>query len=1129
MESLKTLRSVAEPSWLVNFAPISLECIEAKVNLEKNVEIETLIKEKAETIADQIQKAASSARNETEFRISVSKIIDQFAAQSDLKLEAREEYTLIYGRADSVYSRLIIEYKKPKTLKRALDALPNRKAVEKIQNYFRGLQKKEKQKMGRLAGVILDGSLIIFVRYIEKGWQVDPPLPISKDSTERFLRYLSSLALELPLTPESLVEHFGEDTTISQACVGSFYKILTDTDNPKAKVLFDQWQTQFNEICGYKEDSPKFDVEKLANNYGISGKGINPFKLFFSIHTYYATLIKLFAVQVASFYAAPRLGTGLKQVANYSTDELLRYLKEMERGGIFKNFGINNFLEGDFFGWYLDVWNEKLDESMGRVISKLADFSLITLAVDPEETRDLLKRLYQNLMPKELRHNLGEYYTPDWLAERLLNQLDGGEFRGEPDKRLLDPACGSGTFLVLAIKKIKQYCNGHLVPEYQVLEKILENVVGFDLNPLAVISARTNYLLALGDLIAHRKGEINLPIYLADSILTPGQKIIRGKKLETQLSLPERAFSFKTAVGEFSVPQSLVSAQYIDSLANLLEECVDTKLNLPEFRKRLVQTFPLDEDRDKDDIDIIEQLFKRLSQLNSEGVNGIWARIIKNAFAPLFQARFDYIAGNPPWVNWENLPDEYRQRTAPLWQKHNLFMHRGLKARLGGAKDDISILMLYIAMDNYLKDNGKLGFVITQSVFKTKGGGAGFRQFRLGSGTPLKVLSVDDMSELKPFEGAANRTSVVIMQKGYKTTYPVSYSFWRKKGKRTTIPLGASLSEVIKLTKRSQWIAKPVREGQRTGPWITGRPKALDGVSKCVGKSDYKARAGTCGWANGVYWLELIAQRPDGLIVVSNLGDVGKNKVETVQTAIEPDFVFPLLRWQDVQRWLAKQNYYILAPQNFAQPSKAYSENNMKTKFPKTYAYLKKFEKNLGRRPGYRKYFNPSNDPFYSIYNIGEYTFAPYKVAWQRMSMRMVAAVVSNSILDTKSEVQNKVILPQETIIFIPRNNESEAHYLCSLLNSSIVEFIAVSYSAGKSFGSPHLLTYVKIPKFDPDNFLHRELLSASVSAHKAAKQGDEVKVKKIEEKIDRLAADLWGLSETELRDIQDSLEDLVE
>jgi type I restriction-modification system DNA methylase subunit len=71
---------------------------------------------------------------------------------------------------------------------------------------------------------------------------------------------------------------------------------------------------------------------------------------------------------------------------------------------------------------------------------------LTQVDVDPDTTRDLLKKLYQQLIPRELRYNLGEYYTPDWLAERLLNMFEGRKFSGNPDKRIIDPTCGSGIF-----------------------------------------------------------------------------------------------------------------------------------------------------------------------------------------------------------------------------------------------------------------------------------------------------------------------------------------------------------------------------------------------------------------------------------------------------------------------------------------------------------------------------------------------------------------------------------------------------------------------------------------------------------------------------------------------------------
>lgn len=195
------------------------------------------------------------------------------------------------------------------------------------------------------------------------------------------------------------------------------------------------------------------------------------------------------------------------------------------------------------------------------MISTLANYSFATLDVDPDTTRDLLKELYQQLMPGELRHNLGEYYTPDWLAERVLNMLEGDEFEGNPNKRILDPACGSGTFLVLVIKKMREFGWKNAIPEDELLEKILLNVVGFDLNPLAVIAARTNYLLALGDLLSYRKKEINIPVYLCDSILTPYEVS----------ELFEKGIKFKTVVGQFFVPNILINQQNINFFQILLK------------------------------------------------------------------------------------------------------------------------------------------------------------------------------------------------------------------------------------------------------------------------------------------------------------------------------------------------------------------------------------------------------------------------------------------------------------------------------------------------------------------------------------------------------------------------------
>nr|WP_242848992.1 N-6 DNA methylase [Syntrophomonas palmitatica] len=107
----------------------------------------------------------------------------------------------------------------------------------------------------------------------------------------------------------------------------------------------------------------------------------------------------------------------------------------------------------------------------------------------PEAVRDLLKLLYEQLLPKTIRHDLGEFYTPDWLAQHTINSSGM-----KPSDKVLDPTCGSGTFLILTIKeKISKLKT--ILPPDKLVEHILTHVYGFDLNPLAVIASRTNYIM----------------------------------------------------------------------------------------------------------------------------------------------------------------------------------------------------------------------------------------------------------------------------------------------------------------------------------------------------------------------------------------------------------------------------------------------------------------------------------------------------------------------------------------------------------------------------------------------------------------------------------------------------------
>ncbi|MDW8012775.1 MAG: hypothetical protein RMJ47_07350 [Bacteroidota bacterium] len=202
----------------------------------------------------------------------------------------------------------------------------------------------------------------------------------------------------------------------------------------------------------------------------------------------------------------------------------------------------------------------------------------------------------------------------------------------------------------------------------------------------------------------------------------------------------------------------------------------------------------------------------------------------------------------------------------------------------------------------------------------------------------------------------------------------------------------------------------------------------------------------------------------------------------------------------------------------------------MQTRYPRTYGYLKRFENTLRERAAFKRYFTRKDKnghivetgPFYSMFDVGDYTFALWKVVWPNIASELIAAVISES--------GGKVIVPQHIVTLVACESREEAHYICALINSSCVNFAARAYSqeGGKSCGDPHILEHIRIPRYDPSNRVHQRLAGLSQAAHEAARQGDTARLQQLEAEIDQQAAQLWGLSDAELREIQASLRELA-
>lgn len=1055
----------------------------------------------AKEIAEEIRKHASRSRNEEELKIRVESLLRlKVFDQLNIPWASYEHRNVASGRKDAFYGTVIIEYKDPGKLDSKTEF---GKAKEKVKDYIIG-EAKDPKFYGKYFGVILDGFKIAFIRYRKDKWEEQEiPLEVNTRTVTRLLEVIRGLKKK-PIDAENLLLDFGPKSEMSRDTILTLYNKIERLKSERTEMLFEDWKRVFSQVCAYSPEK----LAELTKYYEIKEKNIDTEKLLFSVHTYYTLLMKLLTSEVITLFTDGIIGSYLKRLedAYYrGSKELLDELKDLEEGGIFNRVGVKNFLEADYFAWYLDEWDKKIAGSIIKIVKGLLDYEPATVELDPDRVKDLFKRLYQNLVPKKVRHDLGEYFTPDWLAELLLNEVG---YDGDPEKRVLDPACGSGTFLVLAIKKAKDYAEEHFLDKGEVTEKILKNIVGFDLNPLAVLASRANYIVALGDLIRYRPRDgIEIPIYLADSVLVTRKVTLYGGK----------EYVLTTRVGDFWVPIDIVKKDLLSPLFSTIDQCAKYRYEREEFEKFI--------EKEKYELSApvvksLGRLYEKILKLERTDRNRIWTRLLKNSFAPLLVGEFDYVVGNPPWVNWESLPVHYREYTKDLWKRYGLAAKATSKQfELGKMRRDISMLFVYRCSDYCLKEGGVLGFLITQMVFKTRGAEV-FRKFRLPDGKPLKVLRVHDMVTIKPFEGVANMTSMVLLKKGEQNTYPLPYVLWTKLVKGE---IGdPSLQEACSMCSQEELIAKPVDDKDLTSPWLTISPGAVDVLNKVRGASSYKAYAGVyTGGSNGIYWIKILEKTPSDLIIVENLHDIGKKRLHKILSPIEPDHIYKLIRSGDIGRWNSMPIYYILVPHTEKTDWQAIPESVMRVKFPRTYAFLSHFKEILLKRSAYT--LLRKGHPFYIMVDIHAQSFAPFKVAWKRMGSEIEAAVLG---IEDDPNIGKKTLIPQETVSFIPTHNEDEAHYLCAVLNSTPTNLLVKSFSqvGGKSFATPSILYQVKIPKFDLRNTIHEKLSELSKKAHEFAKEGKVKELEKVEKKIDETVARLYGITDRELKEIREEI-----
>lgn len=271
-------------------------------------------------------------------------------------------------------------------------------------------------------------------------------------------------------------------------------------------------------------------------------------------------------------------------------------------------FHIQNFFEVQFFEWFLYANNFDLRIIQNSLVS-LDTVEVTASIIKPEIVEDVFREVYNGLMPKTVRHLLGEYYTPGWLVDFV---LDKAGYTGDDTKTLLDPTCGSGSFITHAIKRYLEKNDAHNIDDIiKNVKNITTHIVGYDINPISVITAKTNYILSLGDL-SLINDDINIPIYMCDSILVP---TVHAKQNSISHSI-----KIRTVVGDFEVPvfgNRSDSDMFMQEVSTHVEQYSFEEFIQYLKHKGVVfsKTF---------NIDIARSFYEKIAELHLSSQDGFW-------------------------------------------------------------------------------------------------------------------------------------------------------------------------------------------------------------------------------------------------------------------------------------------------------------------------------------------------------------------------------------------------------------------------------------------------------------------------------------------------------------------------
>lgn len=944
---------------------------------------------------------------------------------------------LIKGVPDAIFPRIILDFKQPINENMA-ERIANSQLKRYANEYF--------TKYGEYPSllVIFDGQKYYHFKIKDgKLILIAPPIESTTDTFLQFTEIVTANHYPL-LDGENLRKYFGIYSPLFYWCIDELRKFFKENFE-KIKHIYNQWQKDF-EIAYNKEIE---ESEEL-----------------FIRHTYLILLVKSI------------LCKAFKEKLGFDNYRLLNSPKDLEdiiNGVFLKRAGFPNLIECDYFSWLQYVDSKNKYDLLIKIFREIDKFDKI-------KHEDIFREIYQDLVTYKIRHSLGEYYTPSWLANLMVKEIG---FKA--GMRVLDPACGSGTFLIELIKEIFKQ-----VEEPEKRLEAVKNIVGFDINNLAISIARANYLLSVYDLLVQcNVKEFEIPIYLTDSIFPIFKRELAdpeyGEVMEYHMSSINKTINISTKIVE--------NLDFFKKVIFILDDLLHKydKLEKRDFIKKFkyeIKRNGIEEEanrkiekyvQNKRVIDNLLYIAKTLYEINKNGENKIWLALMYNRIIPfLSRESFDLIIGNPPWIIYRNLPTNYGDRVYNLAQKMNIHTAPQNKTNY-----EIATLFFYQTAGLYLKEGGDIFFILTKGVID---GDHAMRFRKMKRFDDILIYDIKDQVFNTPciLWKATKRKNSGGISKDKK----IPCKIVRNRNiveKVNLVPIYVDDDFCGKFVTESEYNYLPKREksfyydGVISGAYLSPAIFFFVEEKRFGLKSFFQVekQAYNNTKTPWIYYRDKITQDLNDFY--SKFSEDLKNyKNKVISASCISPFEVKTKRYALLPIYRRKHSISIKRIDNI---NYAYNEW-----IKKLNEYWEKYK--VSDRVG---------DIFENIDYYGKLTnknqIKPYKVVFTR-SGKMESAVV-----------KGEDVIIDNTLHYYGTDNKDEAYYLSAIFNSDKISKIANIIKSERDICKKVL--EFKIPQYNPSNKHHKKLAELGEVCHKKLEYKESID-KEIEE-INKLVESIWS------------------